>query len=273
MKNAPKAELFFISGIAILFLHISCLLAQPAPQDMHLLTELARKYHGKHRVELTGGIVLKPDAVREKDGFVEMFFKGNAQGEDEFEQAIAYPLNKVKQIDNKKVDSLIANYQLANNYFYNRRDYIRAIRYYRKVLALKPPKEMARIAYENLGFCYNQPLFKNFTSSIELNLEALAKFPRDEKLWLHLGTAYLGAGDFKKAEECYYKVLYIKPDSPASGIAHANLASIYYQQGKRVEARFHLEQAREIFVKNKMQKYVEAITPLISKCTIEIKSE
>lgn len=136
---------------------------------------------------------------------------------------------------------------------------------------------MARIVYENLGFCYNQPLFKSFTSSIELNLEALAKFSGDEKLWLNLGSAYLGVNDFKKAEECYYKVLYLRPNSPAAGIAHANLASIlasiYCQKGKMVKARFHLEQARKIFARNNMQEYVKSIAPLISKCIMEIKSE
>lgn len=117
MRNSVNVKLFFINCIILSSLKLTSLTAQPSPQDMYLLQELAHKYHGKHRVELMEGTVLKPDAVVEKDGFVEMFFKGNAQGENEFEQAIAYPLNRVRQIDDKRIGLLIANYQLANYFF------------------------------------------------------------------------------------------------------------------------------------------------------------
>jgi len=273
MQNYLRVRvILFLSG-PILFLNSLGSFAQPAFQYTDFLKKLARDYSGKHRVELTGGITLKPDAVVEEDGFVKMFFKGDARRNDEWEQEIVYPLSEVKKIDDREVDPLVANYQLANFYFYHRRDYIKALRYYRKVLKLSPPDQMAKIVYENLGFCYNHPLLKGFIPGIELNLKALKKFPEDEKLWLNLGTAYLGTGDLRRAEECYQKVLYTKPDSPSAGIAHANLGSIYYQRGKRVEARFHLDEACRIFGKNKMAAHLKFIRPLINKCTMEVKSQ
>jgi tetratricopeptide (TPR) repeat protein len=194
-----------------------------------------------------------------------MLFKGNAKGENQFEQSIIYPLNEVKDIDGKEVDQLSANYALATTYLYRHKDYHRAIKCYHKVLELNPPPEIAKIAYENLGFCYNQPGIKDFAHSIEINEQAVKLFPQDEKLWFNLGTAYLGKGNLEKATQCYNKIFKLSPDSLSAGIVYANLGSIYYHTGKIEKARFHFEKAKEIFQKNNEQDYLNYINSFLNK--------
>ena len=273
-RNSLNGTVGFVTLLVLLFFYASTpLIAQkvgeiwsPSEQEeLKVLQEIAHKYSGANRVELFSNIVLKPDIVVYKNGFVMMMFKGAAKGKNEFEESVIYPLNKIRKINGQEVDQLSANYTLGMVYLYKHKDYRRAAECYEKILELNPPKTIARIAYENLGFCYNQHSVQNFERCIELTQQAIKIFPDDEKLWFNLGTAYFGKGNMEEMLRCYDKVFKMAEDSLSAGLAHGNLGSIYYHLGEMEKARIHLEKAKEILEKENKKEVLKKILLLLQK--------
>ena len=50
-------------------------------------------------------------------------------------------------------------------------------------------------------------------------------------------------GDLAGAEAAFVEVIRVRPDSPE---AHFNLGIVLFQQGRELESRHHIQQAREL---------------------------
>jgi glycosyltransferase involved in cell wall biosynthesis len=126
---------------------------------------------------------------------------------------------------------------------FHMKDYAKAMPALERCLALsKPHESTVRKVYAMLAGCAFET--RDFLGAKRWVEQGLAQFPKDPELLFRAGTIYRGAGDLKKAEESYVKLLTEREFGHIDSLdvtmtghkAHHNLGLIYLDMGRLSDA-------------------------------------
>jgi len=112
--------------------------------------------------------------------------------------------------------------------FYRKRNNVKAIQAYEKVIQLDP---MFIEAYNNLGVLYQE--MGLYDKALEVFQKAIQINPRYEKILNNLGTLLLLRERYEESEEAFQKALIINPNNIES---HINLGTLFKKQGQMDQA-------------------------------------
>ncbi len=138
---------------------------------------------------------------------------------------------------------------------YRRKDYDRAIRFYRKALAT-PGFEVPGRARNNMGVAYARK--GNYDRAIACYREALAEPKHDAAgdAWSNMGNALAAKKDYDQAIKCYRKALAI-PGYGAFGNAWYGLGLVFAKKGRLHEAVENWKRAGALFRKQGADDFAE----------------
>ncbi len=121
--------------------------------------------------------------------------------------------------------------------YYEKGELDSAYDYYKKITAMEPASENARIAYINMGNIMDDA--RRYEEAIESYKKALIISPKDDSALYNLGIAYKHAGRPELAIEVWKKAAELNPESPRP---HMAIADYYYEKQ-------HLDLAMEEYQK------------------------
>jgi tetratricopeptide (TPR) repeat protein len=203
---------------------------------------------------------------------------------NQYDNAIA----TMNEVIDKDPDNADAYNNLGRLNKQQKKEYDKAVQYYRKAIQLNPQEsffytnlsavyleedyldnnkvldlcKQAQIldtkdkensaAYNNMGAAYIN--LGNFQEGIKQCQEAITIDPENFNAWQNLANAYLGLNEFSKSEEAANKAIYLSPENPLP----------YYIMGTIKEAEGKTDQAEQYYKKtiSKDKKYAYAYLKL-----------
>ncbi len=112
--------------------------------------------------------------------------------------------------------------------FYRKRNNVKAIQAYEKVIQIDP---MFIEAYNNLGVLYQE--MGHYDKALEVFQKAIQINPQYEKILNNLGTLLLLRERYEESKEAFQKALIINPNNIES---HINLGILFKKQGQMDQA-------------------------------------
>ncbi len=170
-----------------------------------------------------------PDPKEKIGIFNEIIAARNLTRQGKLDQAI----EKLKKILSQQPDIVDANFTLGNLY-YKKKDYRNALKYFRKVLELKPDYNFAML---NVLNCYR------FLGEVDKGIQEAQKFvkffPNHPEFHLILGNFYLDKKEYDKAEESFRKAW----EAGHSPLALRDLGILYLMKDELDKAEEYLRRA------------------------------
>jgi cytochrome c-type biogenesis protein CcmH/NrfG len=114
---------------------------------------------------------------------------------------------------------------------YTNGDYDRAVKDFRRAIALSPSSENAKKSYDFMARAYL--LDGNTDAAIKAYKEAIRVFPNEDTLRVSLGDIYYKEGLLTEAEAEYTAAIKLNPDSPES---RYGLGQVYFDSKRYEEA-------------------------------------
>lgn len=218
--------------------------------------------YAQHKVILKSGGEIEGDEIIIEKGSI-MILRGKADRDKtgyDWKEVHSWPLFEVKSINGiplDREDEAKSYYEYGNLYLYKDKNYKQAIEFYEKAIKLKPEFPEAIV---NLMLCYHHD--NRFEDSVKLGKQAVIDFPNDEVLHYNLAIAYSILGKDVDAVMHYKKVISLKPDS---GMAYANLGTLYFNMGGYKEAEENLLKAKGLLTDNEKKEFLSRIDEMLRK--------
>lgn len=133
----------------------------------------------------------------------------------------------------------------TGTYYFEKKDYETALRYYKKAIALEPPSDFA---YGNMLIIYSE--FNEYEKGIKTGLKGLKVFPHNYNINLNLALLYMDKKDFENSFLHLKRCISIEPKNHKG---YYNLGLLFL-----IEEKF--QKAKEYFLKSKALKSDEIET-------------
>jgi len=174
-----------------------------------------------------------------------------------FDDALVYynkSLNLAKDLNDKNMQGVILK-NIADVYYYNKKEFDKALDYYEKSLKnLQTNKNFKADIYTNAAFIYKkkgnyQKAVKYFLKAIEID-EEYKDYDRVSKNKLNIGNTYREMGDYSNAEKYLLEVVedtIKRRNRWLEAISYRYLGWLYRDKGDKKAARDYYNRAYNLF--------------------------